>query len=248
MAGLPWDAPKTNAQILDLGLQKNMDGSDVMLLMRRQMRMNQREHGDYVDIGIQQYTNLNMPQNTPAWKIGIRDFETFVERQHLVDSEGVGDLKRKAQFRKLMLRQPQTDFDAARAQLAQAAAAPSAGANAANEARAMLTQIQDMHGIRNASELAEAICNYEEQKNHVMLSQQRKIFKLALKKIADGETQPLSPDMLRWTVNFALPEDAPHAAREGLTGRLEALARGVERTDSHIAVANRPAGDNTGIT
>ena len=106
MSALPWAEKKSKTELLDFVVENNLSAREYMTLDRLQLRMQQHEHEKYLGVRHERYAEIIAPAGKSyAERINLADMEGFVEKQHF------RDLKRNSQFRKLVLRKPQGDFD-----------------------------------------------------------------------------------------------------------------------------------------
>ncbi len=211
MAALPWTGGKSGSQILDYTLkdvvEHQRNTGTFMLLSRRQIRMQQHEFEKYLGIRHERYSEIIAPEGKKyAKRVNLGDFEGFVERQDF------SDLKRNAQFRKLLLRKPQGNFDQEQSELA--AFCQAASADNPKLLQNLLEKLHALHGTRDGEELAEAICNNELRIHDIMPPQQKKILMRDTKKILNGEDVSVQREMLCWVVDFALPSAEHQALRD----------------------------------
>ncbi len=237
MAGVPWEGKKTNAQIVDYAVEHKLDGAALLQLQRRQLRMKNSEHSKYLGIDATRYYEIINPDSKKTAKtLSIGDFERLVERQGLNDETNAAlpDLKRHAQYRKLILHKPIDDFDAGQQELIsyckQAATLPPT-----QLLTGLLKKLHELHGTRNADDLAEAIGSYEEQRNGARAPHQQRQLKLDIRKAIDGEPVIIHDDLLAWVAGFALPGREHETARQpllkALTGRHSAVSKTGAYTD-----------------
>jgi RNA polymerase sigma factor (sigma-70 family) len=208
MSALPWASNKPKQEVLDYVLGNNLDTAAYMLLTRRQMRMQQHEFEKFLQLPHERFSEMIAPADRKyAARINLGDFEGFIERQ------GFDSLEDKARFRKMLVRKAPEDFEAQQAAVVEYCRDNGKPAGAKFIA-GLCEKLQQLHGTRNAEELAEAICNHEQRTATAPLAEQARILKRDLKKISNGEDVALPRELVRWVMDFALPTHELEPLRE----------------------------------